>query len=275
MFDFFTSCGGIIQVMSFVLLVGAVTTYFVKKRRRKRRDAECAARTRPQDVEPLCDDVAEKVSPRRFKWLNLCDNHYSALVESLQSQLSRRPDVWGAGLWPDAETEEIARTCADLLKPYGIQNARLIPGDPLALIAASCDEGVKPLVGDIEEKFQFVIEDAWYASEHTFAELVEYVRTHRGTAPRSVFRERRRTTWLGVTVLWIIFVGLVWWAVSSVSSLCQSIADGDLCVKPMLNAVIAVPLALFAVYIAYIMIAQWFADRREEKEERKNTSRKE
>ena len=48
----------------------------------------------------------------------------------------------------------------------------------------------------------------------------------------------------------------------------------DLCVKPMLNAVIAVPLALFAVYIAYVMIAQWFADRREEKEERKNTNRK-
>ena len=80
---------------------------------------------------------------------------------------------------------------------------------------------------------------------------------------------------LGVTVLWIIFVGLVWWAVSSISSLCQSIPEGDLCVKPMLNAVIAVPLALFDVYIAYIMIAQWFADRREEKEERKNTSRKE
>ena len=29
----------------------------------------------------------------------------------------------------------------------------------------------------------------------------------------------------------------------------------------MLNAVIAVPLALFAVYIAYVMIAQWFASR--------------
>ena len=234
---------------------GVVTTYIILKRRRKRRDAECASKTRPQDVQPLRDDVREKISPRRFKWLNLCDNHYSALVKSLEKQLARRPNVWGAGLWPNAETEDIARKCAGLIKPYGgMLNDFLIPGDPLDMIAAFCGDGVKAILGDVEEEFRFVIDAAWYENDHTFAELVEYVRTHRDTAPRSVFRERRRTTWLGVTVLWIIFVGLVWWVVSSVSSLCQSIADGDLCVKPMLNAVIAVPLALFAVYIAYVMI---------------------
>ena len=263
-------------LVSSLALAGVVTTYIILKRRRKRRDAECASKTRPQDVHPLRDDVREKISPRRFKWLNLCDNHYSALVKSLEKQLARRPNVWGAGLWPNAETEDIARKCAGLIKPYGgMLNDFLIPGDPLDMIAAFCGDGVKAILGDVEEEFRFVIDAAWYENDHTFAELVEYVRTHRDTAPRSVFRERRRTTWLGVTVLWIIFVGLVWWAVSSVSSLCQSIADGDLCVKPMLNAVIAVPLALFAVYIAYVMIAQWFADRREEKEERKNTNRKE
>ena len=82
-------------------LVGVVTTYIILKRRRKRRDAECEVKTRPQDVQPLRDDVAKNVSPRRFKWLNLCDNHYSALVKSLEKQLARRPNDDGGGIRGD------------------------------------------------------------------------------------------------------------------------------------------------------------------------------
>lgn len=121
-------------LVSFLALVGVVTTYIILKRRRKRRDAECEVKTCPQDVQPLCDDVAKNVSPRRFKWLNLCDNHYCALVKSLEKQLARRPNVWGAGLWPNAETEDIARKCTGLIKPYGgMLNDFLIPGDPLVV----------------------------------------------------------------------------------------------------------------------------------------------
>ena len=155
-----------IIVVSFLALVGVVTTHIILKRRRKRRDAECAAKTRPQGVQPLRDDVAKNVSPRRFKWLNLCDNHYSALVKSLEKQLARRPNVWGAGLWPDAETEDIARKCAGLIKPYGgMLNDFLIPGDPLDMIAAFCGDGVKAILGDVEEEFRFVIDAAWYEND--------------------------------------------------------------------------------------------------------------
>ena len=131
---------------------------------------------------------------------------------------------------------------------------------------------MKPILGDIEEKFRFVIDAAWYEKDHTFAELVEYVRAHRNTAPNSVFRERRRYGWGCATMMWLILVANVWWSVESIKAICQCIADKGITFKPILNAVISLLFASLTIYIAYVILVQWFADRCEEKEEHKNAT---
>ena len=268
MLDVLANFGAVVQLSSLVLLVGAVAAYFITKRRRKRRDAEYAAKTRPQDVQPLRDDVEEKVSPRRFKWLNLCDHHYSALLESLRRQLLRRPDVWGVGLWPDAESESIARKCAEIFGYSAMPNDHLIPDDPLNLIAAFDGDGVQVAVRDIEEEFRLVIDDGWYEKGRTFSELVDYIRTHRGTAPNAVFRERRHLGWGCAVVLWLILAGIVWFTVETVIVLCEDARNGELGVKSAIGVIFALPIAVFSIYFAYLLVKQKLTDRREAAEER-------
>ena len=58
------------------------------------------------------------------------------LIRSLNRQISKRPEVWGMGLWPDDMAEQIAkffaRFCEDTTPE--IFRAAFVPEDPIALI---------------------------------------------------------------------------------------------------------------------------------------------
>ena len=58
------------------------------------------------------------------------------LIRSLNRQISKRPEVWGMGLWSDDTTEQIAkffaRFCEDTTPE--IFRAAFVPEDPIALI---------------------------------------------------------------------------------------------------------------------------------------------
>ena len=91
-------------LVSSLALAGVVTTYIILKRRRKRRDAECASKTRPQDVQPLRDDVREKISPRRFKW----QRSVEARKQAAHDGLTARKTFLSAAL-PESERSAVPR----------------------------------------------------------------------------------------------------------------------------------------------------------------------
>lgn len=57
-------------------------------------------------IEPLSDGFTRNCP----FWKNKFD-HY---LDSINEQLASRPEVWGVGLWQDAETERVAKGIAEL-----------------------------------------------------------------------------------------------------------------------------------------------------------------
>ena len=57
------------------------------------------------------------------------------LERRLKQQLKARPNVWGIGLWPDAEHEGVAKVCAEGLDAgFGCESVNFIPDDSVNLI---------------------------------------------------------------------------------------------------------------------------------------------
>ena len=164
---------------------------------------------RRSHLPPLRDDVAERYSPSRLKWLNLCDKHYSVLLKSLRRQMRERPDVWGIGFWEDEQDERIARTCADLMaRSWGLPNNRLIPEDDLCLAMSFGEDDPMPF-SEIEESFRFVFEQDWYLQKRTFADLVSYVRGHEGTASLAEIKARCKPRYGCFVVLVLAVLGVI------------------------------------------------------------------
>lgn len=78
----------------------------------------------------------------------LVRNHpiqYSAYYDweaerQIKKRLTERGDVWGIGLWPDAETEKVARQCAEIFEEeFGLPNSSLIPDDSVMVLQTRGD----------------------------------------------------------------------------------------------------------------------------------------
>ena len=131
---------------------------------------------------PLHAEAAEKYA----RWFKLemnrgCDGRAAFLYE----QLKARPNPWGTGQWKDAETEKIAKRCAEIFIDYfdKCPNDRLIPQDRMEMVAALNDTGDIAdvmAVQDIEYEFDCTIPDGFYTDETTFGDFVECVKTGRG-----------------------------------------------------------------------------------------------
>ena len=53
----------------------------------------------------------------------------------IKARLTERGNVWGIGLWPDAETEKVARQCAEIFeKQFGLPNSSLVPDDSVMVL---------------------------------------------------------------------------------------------------------------------------------------------
>lgn len=87
----------------------------------------------------------------------------SCLVPAgLDAQLSSRPLVWGVGLWPDNETERLAKVCAgELAEQLGLKCSSFIPEDSISFL--------KEIIGDenIEDVFLFMEAATGKAGEWT------------------------------------------------------------------------------------------------------------
>ena len=68
-------------------------------------------------------------------WFAACLFRDHVLERRLRQQLKDRPNVWGMGLWPDVEHEEVAKVCAEGLDAgFGCESVNFIPDDSVNLI---------------------------------------------------------------------------------------------------------------------------------------------
>lgn len=128
----------------------------------------------------------------------LVRNHpiqYSAYYDweaerQIKKRLTERGNVWGIGLWPDAETEKVARQCAEIFEEeFGLPNSSLIPDDSVMVLQTRGDgldacEAVEAL----EDAFGCVIDGENLGKiredgDVFFKDVVAAVLETRGTKP--------------------------------------------------------------------------------------------
>ena len=126
-------------------------------------------------IKPLSDDTSEwreKSLGRDFLGFFFPN---SVLARRLKQQLKDRPNVWGIGLWPDAEHEAVAKICAEGLDAgFGCESVNFIPDDPLNLIAdldAAHDLCGAEAIMAIENELGLTIPES-VTSNCTFGEMV-------------------------------------------------------------------------------------------------------
>ena len=128
-----------------------------------------------QAIEPLRNDSAEW--RKKGFWRDLLGFFFtnSVLAWRLKQQLKARPNVWGIGLWPDAEHEKVAKICAEGFDfGYTCGTINFIPDDPLNLIGdldAAHDLCGAEAVFAIEFDLGLTIPDS-ALSDCTFGEMV-------------------------------------------------------------------------------------------------------
>ena len=126
-------------------------------------------------VEPLKDDVAEWAAKSWWRGLLACLFRDHVLERRLRQQLKDRPNVWGMGLWPDVEHEEVAKICAEGFNfGYACDSINFIPDDPLNLIGdldAAHDLCGAEAIMAIENELGLTIPES-VTSNCTFGEMV-------------------------------------------------------------------------------------------------------
>ena len=140
----------------------------------------------PKEPEPLKDDVAEWAAKSWWRGLLVRMLGDLVLERRLKQQLRARPNVWGVGLWPNEETEEVAKVCAEAFEYAYDCERKFIPSDPINMIGNL--DGCHDLCGHaavvrIESDLNCTIPES-VLSDCTFGELVDAVLKVRGTRTR-------------------------------------------------------------------------------------------
>lgn len=126
-------------------------------------------------IKPLKDDTSEWRA--KSFWRDLLGFFFtnSVLERRLRQQLKDRPNVWGIGLWPDVEHEEVAKICAEGFNfGYACDSINFIPDDPLNLIGdldAAHDLCGAEAIMAIENELGLTIPES-VTSNCTFGEMV-------------------------------------------------------------------------------------------------------
>lgn len=131
------------------------------------------------------------IEPLSDSFLNtrpLGADRYEYYLADINRQLATRPEVWGVGLWPDAEIERVARGIAELWVSYGdVKRAAFIPDDKLRIIDfADCEWGlVTSTLTGIEREFncKIAVEELRCDSQMTFGDLARMVKEREGLNP--------------------------------------------------------------------------------------------
>ena len=117
--------------------------------------------------------------------------HYDWEVgRQIKQKMSKRGNVWGIGLWPDAETEKVARQCAEIFEEqFGLPNSSLIPDDSV-IVLQTWGDGLDACeaVEALEDAFGCVIDGEKLgkireSGDVFFKDVVAAVLETRGTKP--------------------------------------------------------------------------------------------
>lgn len=131
-----------------------------------------------QAIKPLYDDVDKWSTGNWRRCLSSVFLRDFALSQCLRDQLKARPNVWGKGLWPDAESEAVGKICAESFDwGYGTDSTNFIPEDSLRMIfAMDEDEGMASGSVDVSISYDmgFKIPDAVYCAV-TLGEMVQQI----------------------------------------------------------------------------------------------------
>ena len=108
----------------------------------------------------------------------------------IKKRLTERGNVWGIGLWPDAETEKVARQCAEIFEEeFGLPNSSLIPDDSVMVLQTRGDglDACEAVVA-LEDAFGCVINGEKLGKirengDVFFKDVVAAVLETRGTKP--------------------------------------------------------------------------------------------
>ena len=165
--------------------------------------------TTPIKIEPLMDDVLERHPFWGKKHLGFVDLKDWYLHKSIKRQLKARPEVWGAGLWPDERLEAAAKKIAQIFEEeYGMPN-RFIPDDPLRFIGGYRDD-LEPceVLMAIEDEFECKLPDELFDEDPdmTYRRFVEIVLSCQGNGPHK--KKEPFTVWDGVQLGLLILFSL-------------------------------------------------------------------
>ena len=108
----------------------------------------------------------------------------------IKKRLTERGNVWGIGLWPDAETEKVARQCAEIFEEqFGLPNSSLVPDDSV-MVLETWGDGLDACeaVEALEDAFGCVIDGEKLGKirengDVFFKDVVAAVLETRGTKP--------------------------------------------------------------------------------------------
>ena len=225
-------------------------------------------------VEPLRDDCAERYSAFRLKWAKRWDGGRGLLRKTLLRQLSLRPDIEYKDLWTDEVERRITAYCLrDFKECLGLPNERLIPNDPLEMMASIDGDGFEDVLRDLEQKFRFIFDlDVWKVVK-TFGDLVRYVREHQGSAALAELHKRHRIGWGGTTIGWLVFSGVIGCLIYKVIEVGKAARSGELDFWQLIGLVFSLLASGFVMYMVYAIVVNWHKERKALREEHEKLER--
>lgn len=127
------------------------------------------------EIEPIHFDPATD----GVKFSIFCDK---GLSRAIKQQMESRQNVWEVGLWPDVETEKVARRCAEIFGEELGLPAAFVPEDSIWLLVKDYDDGVQFACEVIADEFgcEFDWPKLNARKLLTFGDLVEIAKAGKG-----------------------------------------------------------------------------------------------
>lgn len=147
------------------------------------------------EIKPL--DLSLVKGKKDVPWWKFYDPCKESL-EELNRQLAARPEVWGVGLWPDEESEKIARSLAETLNDtVDVPVPALTPSDSMVAINALDLEWemVTMLLAEVQGRYgcKIDIKEISARPNMTFGEFVAMVKDRKAPQgavdPEKVLKE--------------------------------------------------------------------------------------
>ena len=150
-------------------------------------------------IEPLKDRLGADVKGNVL-W-SISHDLCAECSKMLNEQLVMRPKVWGVGLWPDEESEKIAKECAeDFMAIWGLPDT-LIPEDSLELLSKYGEADFGLTISSLEQLYacEIDLQELRTKKALTLGGLVAQIKARKGSKPP----KPEHRGWYGFFLEWI------------------------------------------------------------------------